>query len=158
MFEQSSDACMDRSGALRCRTVSAPARRPEQTQQGRVFQPGHLPPPVGAVPLPLPFFTDPLVTLQTHSFREQLELGARFFDVRPVKSAGTFKTGHYSHVNQVHSWQGACHQIRSLGDRACQPGPLSARRVSPVRMHQTPSVFPASDTHTEAWEHVLLLL
>lgn len=38
----------------------------------------------------------------------QLRLGARYFDVRPVISAGDFLTGHYQCVDQLaNSWQGA---------------------------------------------------
>lgn len=44
---------------------------------------------------------------QTRSIGGQLAAGSRYFDVRPVISAGDFLTGHYSKVTQIDSWQGA---------------------------------------------------
>ena len=40
---------------------------------------------------------------QTRSIGGQLLAGSRFFDIRPVISAGAFKTGHY---NEMGTWQG----------------------------------------------------
>lgn len=37
----------------------------------------------------------------------QLAKGARYFDIRPVISAGIFKCGHYSQLNSTLGWQGA---------------------------------------------------
>lgn len=44
---------------------------------------------------------------QTVSVAQQLLLGARYFDLRPVISAGIFKSGHYSDAGSVLGWQGA---------------------------------------------------
>lgn len=44
---------------------------------------------------------------QQVNIQTQLQLGARYFDVRPVISAGQYYTGHYSYVSQINSWQGA---------------------------------------------------
>ena len=44
---------------------------------------------------------------QTNSIGGQLSLGSRYFDIRPVISAGQYYTGHYSLVSQINSWQGA---------------------------------------------------
>ncbi|HTU70891.1 MAG TPA: hypothetical protein VMF11_11295 [Candidatus Baltobacteraceae bacterium] len=44
---------------------------------------------------------------QTHSIRNQLELGVRYFDIRPVISGGQYFTGHYGYVKLLNSWQGA---------------------------------------------------
>ncbi|MGT0250590.1 hypothetical protein [Burkholderia pyrrocinia] len=37
----------------------------------------------------------------------QLECGARYFDIRPVISAGQYLTGHYTRIDAINSWQGA---------------------------------------------------
>jgi hypothetical protein len=44
---------------------------------------------------------------QTSGILGQLQFGVRYFDVRPVISAGQYLTGHYSNVGQIDSWQGA---------------------------------------------------
>ena len=44
---------------------------------------------------------------QSNSIQGQLNLGARYFDIRPVISAGQYYTGHYGHIDQISSWQGA---------------------------------------------------
>lgn len=46
------------------------------------------------------------VLTQTVPIAQQLSLGARYFDLRPVVSDGQFKCGHYSKVDVV-GWQGA---------------------------------------------------
>lgn len=46
------------------------------------------------------------VLTQTISIANQLLLGARYFDLRPVIASGQFKTGHYSNLDVV-DWQGA---------------------------------------------------
>jgi len=46
------------------------------------------------------------VLTQTQGFYTQLQLGTRYFDVRPVIHAGHFYTGHYGEVGVV-GWQGA---------------------------------------------------
>ncbi|HEX6370267.1 MAG TPA: hypothetical protein VF006_15210 [Longimicrobium sp.] len=38
---------------------------------------------------------------------QQLQFGVRYFDIRPVISAGQYYTGHYSYIGQISSWQGA---------------------------------------------------
>ncbi|BDD06362.1 hypothetical protein [Aureibacter tunicatorum] len=43
---------------------------------------------------------------QTHDVGGQLNLGARYFDIRPVITGGGYSTGHYTHVGDT-SWQGA---------------------------------------------------
>lgn len=43
---------------------------------------------------------------QTGSIGSQLAAGARYFDIRPVISAGNYKTGHYSKIDAINSWQG----------------------------------------------------
>ncbi|KAJ7822625.1 PLC-like phosphodiesterase [Mycena olivaceomarginata] len=43
----------------------------------------------------------------------QLRAGARYFDIRPVISAGGFKTGHYSDTGEPFGWQGANGQSMS---------------------------------------------
>lgn len=43
---------------------------------------------------------------QTVSIANQLLLGARYFDLRPVIASGQYKTGHYSDLDVV-GWQGA---------------------------------------------------
>lgn len=43
---------------------------------------------------------------QSKKFKEQLEAGARYFDIRPVCRYGTFYTGHYSKVPGI-GWKGA---------------------------------------------------
>lgn len=54
---------------------------------------------------------------QTTGLLGQLQFGARYFDVRPVISAGKYLTGHYSYINQIKSWQGANGQfIQSIID------------------------------------------
>lgn len=51
-------------------------------------------------------FSRPCNTLnQSQSILKQLELGVRYFDIRPVISGGVFKTGHYSKVGRF-TWQG----------------------------------------------------
>jgi hypothetical protein len=47
------------------------------------------------------------VITQTSNIAGQLRLGARYFDIRPVISAGNYLTGHYSYIDQIQSWQGA---------------------------------------------------
>ncbi|MBC8951084.1 hypothetical protein [Xenorhabdus sp. TS4] len=37
----------------------------------------------------------------------QLNLGARYFDIRPVISGGHYYTGHYGYVEAISSWQGS---------------------------------------------------
>jgi hypothetical protein len=44
---------------------------------------------------------------QTSSILGQLQSGVRYFDIRPVISGGQYYTGHYSHIGQIDSWQGA---------------------------------------------------
>ncbi|GCA81799.1 hypothetical protein [Microcystis aeruginosa] len=44
---------------------------------------------------------------QTTGILGQLQAGARYFDIRPVISAGQYFTGHYGHIDQINSWQGA---------------------------------------------------
>lgn len=44
---------------------------------------------------------------QSKNLQGQLNLGIRYFDVRPVISAGQYYTGHYGHIDQISSWQGA---------------------------------------------------
>ncbi len=44
---------------------------------------------------------------QTQSILGQLNLGARYFDLRPVISGGKYFTGHYSFIGAINSWQGA---------------------------------------------------
>ena len=44
---------------------------------------------------------------QTQSILGQLNLGARYFDIRPIVGSGQYFTGHYSHVNSVLGMQGA---------------------------------------------------
>ena len=44
---------------------------------------------------------------QTRSIAGQLELGSRYFDIRPVISAGQYYTGHYGKIDALNSWQGA---------------------------------------------------
>lgn len=44
---------------------------------------------------------------QTMSILDQLQAGVRYFDVRPVISAGEFLTGHYGHILGDLTWQGA---------------------------------------------------
>ena len=58
-------------------------------------------------------FADPaLVLTQSHNVATQLALGARYFDIRPVLSAGAFATGHYSKVPVGPiGWQGANGQM-----------------------------------------------
>ncbi|WP_340611290.1 hypothetical protein [Xenorhabdus bharatensis] len=51
------------------------------------------------------FATDCNTLTQTHDILGQLNLGIRYFDIRPVISGGHFLTGHYSHL--VVTWQGA---------------------------------------------------
>jgi hypothetical protein len=43
---------------------------------------------------------------QTQGILEQLKRGARYFDIRPVISAGIFVTGHYSYIPALGSTQG----------------------------------------------------
>lgn len=55
-------------------------------------------------------FASPCNTVtQTTKILGQLELGARYFDIRPVVSAGEFYTGHYTEIDVLglKSWQGA---------------------------------------------------
>jgi hypothetical protein len=44
---------------------------------------------------------------QTTGLLGQLQFGVRYFDVRPVISAGQYLTGHYGYISQIDSWQGA---------------------------------------------------
>ncbi|QRR07693.1 hypothetical protein FPJ27_15650 [Burkholderia sp. MS455] len=44
---------------------------------------------------------------QEMSVFAQLCAGARYFDIRPVISAGQYVAGHYTWVEGLHSWQGA---------------------------------------------------
>ncbi len=46
---------------------------------------------------------------QTNGIQEQLNLGARYFDIRPVISGGKYLTGHYTQlkIDKLVSWQGA---------------------------------------------------
>ena len=46
------------------------------------------------------------VITQKHSILGQLQLGVRYFDIRPIISGGDYYTGHYSDV-PVAGWQGA---------------------------------------------------
>nr|XP_014284892.1 uncharacterized protein LOC106686227 [Halyomorpha halys] len=51
---------------------------------------------------------------QSRNIRRQLELGIRFFDVRPVISGGVYKAGHYSKALGA-TWQGGNgHTIESI--------------------------------------------
>ena len=55
-------------------------------------------------------FAKPRVTVtQTKSIAEQLNLGARYFDIRPVWSQGQYYTGHYSNLPVI-DWQGGLGQ------------------------------------------------
>ena len=47
------------------------------------------------------------VLTQSKSIQGQLESGARYFDIRPVISAGAYYTGHYGYIGKLSSWQGA---------------------------------------------------
>ena len=44
---------------------------------------------------------------QSKNIQGQLSAGIRYFDIRPVISAGHYYTGHYGHIDQISSWQGA---------------------------------------------------
>ncbi|HEY7767962.1 MAG TPA: hypothetical protein VIB55_07250, partial [Longimicrobium sp.] len=44
---------------------------------------------------------------QTSGILGQLQFGVRYFDIRPVISAGQYLTGHYGNIGQINSWQGA---------------------------------------------------
>lgn len=44
---------------------------------------------------------------QTNDIGGQLNLGARYFDIRPVISGGDYYTGHYGYISQIKSYQGA---------------------------------------------------
>ncbi|XP_064477348.1 uncharacterized protein LOC135391152 [Ornithodoros turicata] len=44
---------------------------------------------------------------QSKSVKQQLELGVRYLDIRPVISGGKYYTGHYTRVDAINSWQGA---------------------------------------------------
>ena len=48
------------------------------------------------------------VITQTQSIGGQLNAGSRYFDIRPVISAGQYVTGHYGRIEQlgVVTWQG----------------------------------------------------
>ncbi|KAF8645875.1 hypothetical protein AX16_007533 [Volvariella volvacea WC 439] len=46
------------------------------------------------------------VLTQRRPIIDQLRLGARWFDIRPVITAGNFSTGHYSEVVDDKTWQG----------------------------------------------------
>ncbi|KAG9029039.1 hypothetical protein FRB95_005773 [Tulasnella sp. JGI-2019a] len=54
------------------------------------------------------FASERNVKTQTQSVLGQLNLGSRYFDIRPVISAGSYTTGHYSAVNTkaYKGWQG----------------------------------------------------
>jgi hypothetical protein len=43
---------------------------------------------------------------QTNAILGQLQNGSRYFDIRPVISAGQYATGHYSEISELNSWQG----------------------------------------------------
>ncbi len=43
---------------------------------------------------------------QSCSIGEQLNWGARYFDIRPVIGENNYYTGHYSHIDGLASWQG----------------------------------------------------
>lgn len=52
---------------------------------------------------------------QTKDIEGQLELGIRYFDIRPVISGGKYYTGHYSDTKSLLGWQGANGQsIKSI--------------------------------------------
>jgi hypothetical protein len=53
-----------------------------------------------------PFAHECNTLTQTEPIRKQLECGARYFDIRPVISAGKYYTGHYGHVMNT-TWQGS---------------------------------------------------
>ncbi len=58
-------------------------------------------------------FTGPCNTLtQYFGIKDQLMLGVRYFDIRPVLKDGIYYTGHYSKIDPagMSSWQGACGQ------------------------------------------------
>jgi hypothetical protein len=46
------------------------------------------------------------VITQTNAVLGQLQNGSRYFDIRPVISAGQYVTGHYSEISELNSWQG----------------------------------------------------
>ena len=52
------------------------------------------------------FATPDNTQTQTISIANQLLLGSRYFDLRPVIASGQYKTGHYSNLDVV-GWQGA---------------------------------------------------
>lgn len=56
---------------------------------------------------------------QTSGILGQLQLGMRYFDIRPVigGKSGEYFAGHYTHIGLINSWQGANGQsIRSIID------------------------------------------
>jgi hypothetical protein len=54
---------------------------------------------------------------QTNAVLGQLQNGSRYFDIRPVISAGQYVTGHYSEISELNSWQGGNGQsIQSIID------------------------------------------
>ncbi|QAU23681.1 hypothetical protein EO087_06520 [Dyella sp. M7H15-1] len=63
-------------------------------------------------------FAHPCNTItQTNAILSQLQNGSRYFDIRPVISAGKYVTGHYSYIAQINSWQGGNGQsIQSIID------------------------------------------
>nr|XP_014273368.1 uncharacterized protein LOC106678990 [Halyomorpha halys] len=60
------------------------------------------------------FFSHPCNTLtQSHTIKEQLHFGIRYFDIRPILKQGEFRTGHYERIPG--SWQGGVGQsIKSI--------------------------------------------
>ena len=56
---------------------------------------------------PTAFASSSLVLTQTKSIRDQLTAGARYFDIRPIIGGGDYFTGHYSHITEINSYQGA---------------------------------------------------
>ncbi|KAK3387857.1 PLC-like phosphodiesterase [Podospora didyma] len=60
----------------------------------------------------------PINTLtQELNIREQLQFGARWFDIRPVIAGGNWKTGHYSFHDGTDAWHGGNgEEIRSIVD------------------------------------------
>lgn len=58
------------------------------------------------------FVTSEDVLTQTQNIGQQLALGSRYFDIRPVIASGVFKTGHYSDLD-ILGFQGADGQAMS---------------------------------------------
>ena len=53
------------------------------------------------------FAFDCNVLTQSNDIFRQLKAGARYFDIRPVISGGSYYTGHYGYIDKLSSWQGA---------------------------------------------------